>query len=153
TPPGQVGVPVPGVEVRIEAPDEHGVGEVVARGPNVMAGYTDPAATAQVIDADGWLHTGDLGKFDRKGRLAIVGRVKDVIVTANGENVYPDDLERQLGALADVAELAIVGIAAKAGAGERIGCLAVPTPSVQNGSEPPDERQLRLDRAHKSLRD
>ncbi|MFO0670586.1 MAG: AMP-binding protein [Polyangiaceae bacterium] len=94
---GHVGKPIPGVQVRIDAPDASGVGEVVARGPNVMLGYTDPEATKQVIDEDGWLHTGDLGKFDKKGRLSIVGRLKDVIVTTTGENVYPDDVENRLG--------------------------------------------------------
>ena len=82
------------------APDERGVGEVLARGPNVMVGYTDEAATREAIDAEGWLHTGDLGKLDKKGRLVIVGRAKDVVVSPSGENVYPDDVERRLGEVA-----------------------------------------------------
>jgi acyl-CoA synthetase (AMP-forming)/AMP-acid ligase II len=125
SPAGQVGKPIPGVTIKIADPDEHGVGEVLAKGPNVMAGYTDEAATKEVLDADGFLHTGDLGKLDRSGRLVIVGRVKDVIVTATGENVYPDDIERMLGKVPHVTELAIVGVTGRSG-GERVGCLAVP---------------------------
>jgi long-chain acyl-CoA synthetase len=123
---GNVGVAVPGVELKILGPDERGVGEVLARGPNVMVGYAGNAeATAQAIDGDGWLHTGDLGKLDDKKRLVIVGRQKDVIVTASGENVYPDDVETLLGKPEGVKELAIVGIDDGKG-GERVACLAVP---------------------------
>jgi long-chain acyl-CoA synthetase len=146
SPPGQVGKPVPGVTIRIADPDEHGVGEVLAKGPNVMAGYTDAEATARVIDADGWLHTGDLGKLDRNGHLVIVGRLKDVIVTASGENVYPDDVEAKLGKIQNVVELALVGVEAPNG-GERIACLAVPE------KDESIDRAARLDRAMKSLRD
>src|SRR5690606_4590132 len=88
---GNVGEPVLGVEIRIKSPDQHGVGEVLARGPNVMIGYADDeAATRAIIDEEGWLHTGDLGKLDGRGRLTLVGRAKDVVVTSSGENVYPE---------------------------------------------------------------
>src|SRR5262249_41852598 len=125
SPAGQVGKPIPGVTIKIDSPDEHGVGEVLARGPNVMAGYTDAEATRMVKDEDGWLHTGDLGKLDREGRLVLVGRVKDVIVTTTGENVYPDDIERMLGKIPHILELAIVGVTGRSG-GERVACIAVP---------------------------
>ncbi len=121
---GHVGKALPGIELRIDEPNEQGIGEVLARGPNVMAGYTDPEATAETIDADGWLHTGDLGKLDRHGRLSISGRLKDVIVTSTGENVYPDDLEREIGAVPHIAELTIVGLGS--GSAEKVACLAVP---------------------------
>lgn len=143
---GQVGKPIPGVEIKIDAPDDQGVGEVLARGPNVMAGYTDEEATKQVLDADGYLRTGDLGKFDRKGQLVLVGRVKDVIVTATGENVYPDDLERTLGKINHVEEFAIVGVTGRSG-GERIGLIAVPE------ADESIDRSARLERAQKALRD
>ncbi|MBX3191041.1 MAG: AMP-binding protein [Labilithrix sp.] len=146
SPAGQVGKAIPGVTIKIDAPDEHGVGEVLARGPNVMAGYTDPEATREVKDGEGWLHTGDLGKLDRNGRLVLVGRVKDVIVTSTGENVYPDDIERLLGKVAHVEELAIVGVTGRSG-GERVGCIAVP--EADDGID----RASRLDRSIKSLRD
>jgi len=144
--PGQVGKPVPGVEIKIANPDDQGVGEVLARGPNVMAGYTDREATELVLDADGWLHTGDLGKLDKQKRLVIVGRSKDVIVTSTGENIYPDDLEKQLGPVKHVEELAFVGIEAKGG-GERLACLAVPA------EDDSLDRSTRLARAERSLRE
>ena len=124
--PGHVGKPIPGVELRIDAPNAAGVGEILARGPNVMLGYSgDPEATARVITEDGWLRTGDLGKFDGKGRLSIVGRAKEVIVASNGENVYPDDVEARLGRVPHVAELAVVGVSDGRG-GERVALAAVP---------------------------
>ena len=91
---GSVGRPLPGIEVKIAEPDgATGVGEVIARGRNVMAGYWEnESATAEAI-RDGWFHTGDLGRFDEKGNLYLVGRSKDVIVDANGKNVYPDEIE------------------------------------------------------------
>jgi long-chain acyl-CoA synthetase len=123
--PGNVGKPIPGVEIKIDAPNPDGVGEILARGPNVMLGYSDdPEATAQVIDREGWLRTGDLGKLDRRGRLSIVGRAKDVIVASNGENVYPDDVEARIGRVAGVKELCILGIPDGRG-GERVACVAV----------------------------
>lgn len=123
---GHVGKPVPGVEIRIAEPNADGVGEILARGPNVMLGYSDdPESTRRVIDPDGWLRTGDLGKLDKRGNLVIVGRAKDVIVAANGENVYPDDVETRLGTVEHVAELCVFGVADARG-GERVACVAVP---------------------------
>lgn len=145
SPAGQVGKPIPGVKIKIDSPDEHGVGEVLARGPNVMAGYTDAEATKLVKSEDGWLHTGDLGKLDRDGRLVLVGRVKDVIVTATGENVYPDDIERTLGKVPHVLELAIVGVTGRSG-GERVGCIAVPE------EDDSVDRTTRIERAQAALR-
>ncbi len=133
---GNVGKAIPGVELKIQSPDDKGVGEVLARGPNVMVGYEgNPEATARTIDAEGWLHTGDLGKIDDKKRLIIVGRQKDVIVSASGENVYPDDVETLIGKVDHVKELAIVGIDDGRG-GERVACLAVP--EVPADREPGD---------------
>jgi len=123
---GHVGRPIPGVEIKIAEPNAQGVGEILARGPNVMLGYSDnPEATAEVIDGDGWLRTGDLGKLDRRGRLAIVGRAKDVVVASNGENVYPDDVEARLDRVEGVKELCILGVPDGRG-GERVACVAVP---------------------------
>ncbi|MEN9581154.1 MAG: hypothetical protein RJA70_4163, partial [Pseudomonadota bacterium] len=122
---GQVGRPVPGVELTILNPNADGVGDVVARGPSVMLGYADDAeATAEAIDAEGWLKTGDLGRLDHKGRLFIVGRAKDTIVTSTGENVYPDDVEARLGYPAFTKELAVVGVSDGRG-GERVALACV----------------------------
>lgn len=145
SPAGQVGKPIPGVEIRIDKPNAEGVGEVLARGPNVMLGYADnPEATAQSIDEDGWLHTGDLGKLDKKNRLVLVGRAKDVIVTNAGENIYPDDLEARLGKVDDVEEYSILGVPDGRG-GERIACVAVPAANDQLS------RQERHERAKRAL--
>lgn len=124
---GNVGRAIPGVELRIERPNAEGVGQVLARGPNVMKGYAEnPEATAAAIDHEGWLHTGDLGKLDAKGRLTLVGRAKDVVVASNGENIYPDDVEARVGVPSGVEELSILGVPDGRG-GERLACVLVAT--------------------------
>jgi long-chain acyl-CoA synthetase len=88
-----VGKPLPGVDLRILSPDSDGIGEVAARGKTVMSHYLDdPELTAQTI-VDGWLVTGDLGRFDDNGHLQLVGRKKNMIVTEGGKNIYPEDIE------------------------------------------------------------
>ena len=85
-------------------------GEIVVRGYNVMQGYyEDPEATAEVIDADGWLHTGDLGVVDARGYLTITGRKKDIVIVG-GFNVYPAEVENIIQTHPAVAEVAIVGM-------------------------------------------
>ncbi len=88
-----VGKPLPGIEVRIENPDPDGIGEVCVRGKTVMSHYLDdPDLTAETI-VGGWLHTGDLGRLDATGHLQLFGRKKNMIVTAEGKNIYPEDIE------------------------------------------------------------
>ncbi len=88
-----VGKPLPGMEVRIVNPAADGVGEVSVRSKTVMAGYlNDPDLTAEAI-VDGWLMTGDLGRFDPAGHLQLFGRKKNMIVTEEGKNIYPEDIE------------------------------------------------------------
>jgi long-chain acyl-CoA synthetase len=147
---GHVGKPIPGVDVKIVNPDADGVGEVVARGANVMAGYTDDVATARAIDGQGWLHTGDLGKLDKHGRLVLVSRIKDVVVGPTGENVYPDDVEQRLGSVPGVAELAIVGVRSETG--EKVACLAVPDKDADGDSTTGADRATRNERARTALR-
>jgi long-chain acyl-CoA synthetase len=88
-----VGKPLPGMEVRIRNPDAEGIGEVAVRSKTIMSGYLDdPELTAETI-VDGWLMTGDLGRFDRTGHLQLFGRKKNMIVTEEGKNIYPEDIE------------------------------------------------------------
>ncbi len=88
-----VGKPLPGMEVKIVDPAEDGVGEVYVRSKTVMAGYlNDPDLTAEAL-SDGWLKTGDLGRFDSTGHLVLSGRKKNMIVTEEGKNIYPEDIE------------------------------------------------------------
>jgi len=91
---GSVGYPLGGVEVAIDHPDENGMGEILARGGNIMLGYfEDPDATAEVMDADGWFRTGDLGTIDDKGFIRITGRAKSMIVFNNGKKAFPEEYE------------------------------------------------------------
>jgi long-chain acyl-CoA synthetase len=88
-----VGKPLPGMEVRIVNPDQEGIGEVSVRSKTVMSGYlNDPELTAEAI-VDGWFMTGDLGRFDPRGHLQLFGRKKNMIVTEEGKNIYPEDIE------------------------------------------------------------
>ena len=123
--PGSVGRALPGLEVKIDAPDIAGVGEVIARGRNVMAGYwADDEATAATIK-DGWFHTGDLGRLDEDGNLYIVGRSKEVIVDANGKNVYPDEIEDLYRDSPYIKELSVVGM--PDGSAEQVVCAVMPS--------------------------
>ncbi len=91
------GLPLPGVEIKIDNPNEEGIGEVLIKGGNVMMGYYEaPELTAEAI-VDGWYHTGDLGYLDKDNFLHLTGRMKNVIITKNGKNVFPEEIETYLG--------------------------------------------------------
>jgi len=122
---GSVGKPLPGVEVKIESPDENGVGEVIARGQNVMVGYYNNEKATDAVMTDRWLKTGDLGRLDEDGNLFIVGRSKDVIIDSNGKNIYPDEIEDYYGKSLFIKEMSVVGLADQDG-GEKIAALVVP---------------------------
>jgi long-chain acyl-CoA synthetase len=114
-PVGSIGRPIPGVEVRLVDTDGDDVyvsdaGELLVRGPNVFQGYlNDPDTTARVIDADGWLHTGDMAVVDDDGFLFLVDRAKDLIIVS-GFNVYPAEVERVLVTHPSVEEAGVVGV-------------------------------------------
>ncbi len=123
---GTVGKSLPGVEVRISDPDPSGVGEVIARGPNVMLGYFgNEEATRQAL-VDRWLYTGDLGRIDDEGNLYLVGRSKEIIVDTNGKNVYPDEVEEVYQDSPYIKELSVIGL--PDGIGEKVACIVVPDP-------------------------
>lgn len=98
------------MEVRIDSPDpKTHAGEIVCRGTNMMLGYyKNPEATAQIIDANGWLHTGDLGTIDDEGYVTVRGRSKNLLLTSSGQNIYPEEIESKLNNMPYVAESLIV---------------------------------------------
>jgi long-subunit acyl-CoA synthetase (AMP-forming) len=118
------GAPLRGVDVRIAGGGADGVGEILVRGPIVMAGYFENAEASARGLRDGWLHTGDLGRLDGSGRLQVVGRRSDLIVSG-GENVTPDEVEAVLRRHPAVAEAAVYGVP-DARWGERVLAAVVP---------------------------
>jgi long-chain acyl-CoA synthetase len=103
--PGSVGRALPGVTVKL-AED----GEVIAQGGNIFSGYLkDPEKTAEALDSDGWLHTGDIGEFDDEGYLRIVDRKKELIITAGGKNISPANIEAALKSFPLIGQAAVIG--------------------------------------------
>lgn len=108
--PASVGLPMPGTEIKIIDQDENGVGEIICRGDSVMLGYyNNPEETAKVL-IDGWLYTGDYGYFDKDGFLYIAGRKKNVIVTKNGKNIFPEEVELYLNKCDYIKEVVVWGV-------------------------------------------
>jgi long-chain acyl-CoA synthetase len=136
---GVVGEPIPGVEVRIHEPDGEGVGELLVKTPSVMDGYDGDARATATVLADGWLRTGDLARVDANGRVAIVGRSKDVIVDGAGNTVYPDEVEELYSGCPDVAELAVAGVPLRDGK-ESVGALVLIREQAPGGASEARER-------------
>lgn len=107
---GSCGKAAPRMEVKILSPDpENVVGEIICRGPNVMLGYyKNEKATAEVIDSEGWLHTGDLGIMDKEGNVTIKGRSKNMLLGPSGQNIYPEEIEEKLNGYPMVAECIVI---------------------------------------------
>lgn len=103
------GIAIPGVEMKIHNPDKKGIGEIIVKGANVMLGYFNNLNETRRVLVDGWFHTGDLGKIDRKGFLYITGRLKNVIVTKNGKNIFPEELESYIKDSPFVGECIVYG--------------------------------------------
>ena len=106
---GSVGRPLEGIRVKIDNPNEDGIGEIITKSDSVMLGYYDDKEETKKVLKKGWLYTGDLGKIDDDGYLYITGRKKDVIVLKNGKNVFPDELEMLVNELPAVAECIVYG--------------------------------------------
>ncbi len=107
---GSIGKALPTLDVKIDNPNEEGIGELLVKGPTIMLGYYEnEEATKETIDEDGWLHTGDLAKIDKDGFIFITGRKKFVIVLKNGKNVYPEELEILINKIAGVKECFVYG--------------------------------------------
>ena len=107
--PGSVGPAIPGVEVKINNSDEDGIGELFAKGPNVMKGYLDDDEANKEAFVDGWFNTGDLARIDEEGYIFLTGRKKNVIVLKNGKNIYPEEIEMLIDRLPYVAENVVMG--------------------------------------------
>lgn len=127
---GSVGPVLPDNEILIDAPDGNGIGEVLLRGNCVFAGYYEnDTLSREVIDDEGWFHTGDLGKLDKEGFLFLSGRKKDMIVLDNGKNVYPEELEDFYGTSALIEEIGVFG--AEKNGNAIVAAVIVPEQSVR----------------------
>ncbi|MDD3437466.1 MAG: AMP-binding protein [Candidatus Gastranaerophilales bacterium] len=137
---GSIGMPIPGVQVKV---DEK-TGELMVKGDNVMKGYYNrPELTAEVIDADGWLHTGDVAKIDKEGFVYITGRIKSMIVLSGGKKVFPEDLEAVFEKSPKFAEICVFG--GKRSGGQKDGTedifvAILPTPDMVE--KYPDAKEL-----------
>lgn len=142
---GSVGTPIRNVEVRIDAPNETDIGEVLIRGPIVTLGYyRNPEANREAFTADGWFRSGDLGRFDERGHLFIVGRSKDIVKLPSGKNVFPEDVEAHYQRSPIVGEICVLGVrdeAVKFARAEKLVAVVVPdfehlkSQHVSNASE------------------
>lgn len=145
-----IGKALPGVEIKIINPDENGVGELVVKGPMVMKGYyNNPEATAEVL-RDGYLYTGDSGWVDEEGYYYIAGRIKDVIVTAAGKNVYPEEVEFALAKSPHILEALVLGKAAAEAAPQRVKreeVWAIVVPDYEYFDQVAQERGIAFDEA------
>ena len=124
---GTVGQVLDNLEYKLLEPDATGAGELCVRGPSVMLGYyKNPGATAEVIDADGYLHTGDLARLDDRKNLTICGRRKALIVNREGKNIYPEEIEQVIERCPFVKDVIVLGYQAAGETGERVGAILVP---------------------------
>lgn len=107
---GSIGYPMSNVEIKIDNPNEEGIGEIIAKGPNVMLGYYENEEATNEVIVDGWFHTGDLAYQDKDGYIFVAGRKKNVIVLKNGKNIYPEELEILINNLPYVEESMVFGM-------------------------------------------
>lgn len=140
---GSVGTAIPTLELKIADKDEEGIGEVVVRGPNIMQGYyKNELRTKEVIDDDGWLHTGDLGYLDSENWLFLKGRKKNVIVLESGKNVYPEEIEFQLANIPEIEEMMVTSGQRKGV--EVIKVLVYPNYEIIKEGTPKDEIRSKI---------
>lgn len=123
---GSIGIPIQGVEVKIDNPGPDGIGEIVIKGDNVMEGYYNNIEQTEQVLRDGWFYSGDLGKIDKDGYIFITGRAKDVIVNRGGKNVYPDGVEAEINKSKFIAESVVLGYRTQGLVGEDVGVLINP---------------------------
>ena len=120
------GLALPNVQLRIDSPNDEGVGEIVAKGGNVMLGYYNNEEATNAVMKDGWFYTGDLGYINNEGFLFITGRKKNVIVTKNGKNIYPEEIETLLSVSPYIQECMVWGKTGESTADIEIQAIIVP---------------------------
>ncbi len=135
---GSAGKPLPGVELRISHPDQDGIGEILVRTPSLMQGYFQNGKATKSAVRQGWFHTGDLGWVDEDGYVYVTGRIKDVIVTGAGKNVYPEDLEAIYQSIPCVREICVVGL--KNALTEDVHGVVVTSRANPSQADPQEER-------------
>ena len=124
--PGSAGKALPGVEIKIESPDETGTGEICLSGPHIMRGYYKNESATNEIIKDGWLHSGDLGHLDSDNNLFITGRAKEVIVLPSGKNIYPEDVENLYNKSSILKEICVIAQKSSSGSIKGLGVVVVP---------------------------
>jgi len=146
-----VGPAIDGVEQKIENPNSEGIGEIIVRGPNIFVGYyKNEEATKAVLSEDGWFHTGDLGKIHSDDCLQVTGRMKNMLVTAGGKNVYPEEIEHLLNRSQFINESIVLGVQRASGYGEEVAALIYPDYEQldlhfeEEGFKPKDEDVVKL---------
>ena len=139
-----IGKALPGVEVKIANPDEKGVGEIIARGPNIMEGYYEDPDKSKEVLREGWLYTGDLGWQDRDGYFYIAGRSKNVIVTKAGKNVYPEEVEEELLRSPYIAEVMVYGKSNPETKREEVHAIIYPNYEELEKGNTKDEEVIRI---------
>ncbi len=139
------GIPIPESEVKIQNPDENGIGEIIVKGPHIMLGYYKNEAETNRVIVDGWFNTEDLGFIDSQGRVHVTGRAKNLIVLKNGKNVFPEEIEKYIQSIPYVAETAVTSI--KDGDGNEVGLCAhiYVAPDSAEAALPDLEKILRKD--------
>ena len=144
---GSCGPAIPQGEIKIDSPNEDGIGEILYRGPNVMLGYYNMPEETEAVMRDGWFATGDLGFLDANGWVYITGRKKNVIVTKTGKNIYPEEIEAYLAKIPYIEECMVYGTDSEED-GDTIVSVQI-RPNMEAiterlGENPPDEEIYRL---------
>ena len=146
-------VPSQACQIEIRDANPEGVGEICAKGDNVMQGYYNNEAETVKVLIDGWYHTGDLGYFDEAGYLVISGRKKSLIVNREGKNIYPEEVERQVLKSEYVLECLAIGYRDPGEeTGERVGLIAVPDQEVFDALEESEGTRLTEEQIEETLR-
>lgn len=123
---GSAGIPIPGVEVRIDSPDSKGLGEICIKGPNVMMGYYKNEKATTAVLHEGWFHTGDLGFIESDGHIVVTGRLKEMIVLSSGKNIYPEEVEKLYEKIPFAKELCVLPSYDESGSVKGLGMVVVP---------------------------